>query len=426
MLARAATAAAPAVRLARGTSGARALSSSALADRDAVIVSTARTPIGSIGGALASLSAPQLGSEAIKGALAKVASGLNAADVEEVFMGNVVSAGTGQAPARQAALGAGLTQAVPCTTINKVCASGMKTVMFAAQSVATGYRDVVVAGGMESMTNTPHYLPGARAGMPYGHGQVVDGIIKDGLWDVYNDQHMGVCAEKCASDYSLSREEQDRFALQSYARAAQAWEEGRFADEVVPVSIKQRRGDPKVVDRDEEFGRLKAEKVPTLATAFKRDGGTVTAANASSLNDGAAALVVMSAAAARDRGLTPLARIRGYGDAAQAPEDFTTAPALAVPRALAHAGVSAGDIEYHEVNEAFAVVVLANAKLLGLDEDRINVNGGAVALGHPIGMSGARIISSLITVLTQNDATLGTASICNGGGGASAIVIERL
>lgn len=368
------------------------------------------------------MSGPALGSVAIKGAMERVGLGLDA--VDEVFMGNVISAGEGQAPARQAALGAGLSLSTPCTQVNKVCASGMKAVMLGAQTILAGQNEVVVAGGMESMSNAPFYLPKARFGMGYGHGQVEDALLKDGLWDVYNDQHMGNCGEKCAADFAISREEQDAFAVRSYELAALAWAEGKFASEVVPVEVAGRKGSV-VVDRDEEFSRVKFEKIPSLRPAFKADG-TVTAANASSLNDGASALILMSRRRAEELAITPLARIRGFGDAAQAPEDFTTAPSKAVPIALRRAGVEASDIDFHEINEAFAVVVLANMRILDLDPATVNTLGGAVALGHPIGNSGSRIITTLLNVLQQNDASLGCASICNGGGGASAIVIERL
>lgn len=390
--------------------------------QDAVIVSAARTPIGSIGGSLASVSAPDLGAVAIRGALEKA--GVDPSAVDEVFMGNVVSANLGQAPARQATLGAGLPLSVPCTTVNKVCASGLKAVMFAAQSVMLGHQQCVVAGGMESMSNIPYYVPKARTGYGYGHGELLDGVVKDGLWDVYNDHHMGLCAEDCNDKFGFTREQQDEFALKSYAAAAAATEAGKFANEIVPVTVKTRKGEVQV-SQDEEYARVMPEKVPTLRPAFRKDG-SVTAANASSLNDGASAVVVMSAARAEELGVTPLARIRGFGDAAQAPIEFTTAPSLAVPKALAMAGVNGADIDYHEINEAFASVVLANMQLLNIDPSRVNVNGGAVALGHPIGNSGSRILTTLINVLQQNDGTLGTASICNGGGGASAMVIERL
>lgn len=390
----------------------------------AVIVSYARTPIAKFRGSLSPLTAPQLGSVAIRAALAAIEKG-GVEIPSEAFFGNVVSAGIGQAPCRQAVLGAGLPQSTICTTVNKVCASGMKSVMLAAQSVRLG-SGPVFAGGFESMSNIPHYLPTLRSGTALGHAQVLDGVIHDGLWDIYNNQHMGMCAEKCADDYNISREDQDVYAAESYRRAQEAVASGAFKDEIIPVEVPQHRGDPLVVDTDEEPNSVKLDKLPTLKPAFKRDGGTVTAANASSLNDGAAAMVIMSEAEAENLGLEPLARIRGYGDAARDPVDFTVAPSLAIPVALKHAGVAATDIDYHEINEAFSVVALANMKLMELDHSRVNVFGGAVALGHPIGMSGARIIGTLYSVLKAKDASVGCASICNGGGGASAIVIERM
>ena len=339
-----------------------------------------------------------------------------------------MSAGIGQAPCRQAVMGADLPLSTICTTVNKVCASGMKAVMLSAQAVATGSLGdrAMLAGGMESMSNIPHYATKSRSGVALGHSQLLDGIIFDGLWDVYNDQHMGMCAEKCAEDYGISREDQDAYCAESYRRALEATDGGVFADEIEPIIIRQRRGDPVMVEHDEEPASLKLDKVPFLRPAFKRDGGTVTAANASSINDGAAAMVVMSEKGALNLGLRPLARIRGYGDAAQAPVDFTTSPAIAVPAALTNAGMLPSDVEYHEINEAFAVVALANMKLLDLDAAKVNVFGGAVALGHPIGCSGARIVGALYNVLRQSDASVGCASICNGGGGASALIIERI
>ena len=388
-----------------------------------VIVSIARTPIAKFRGSLASLSATDLGAAAIKGALRNLPSDLS---VSEAYFGNVVSAGLGQAPARQAVKKAGLPDTTICTTINKVCASGMKSVMLATQTLQCMPRHgVMLAGGMESMSNIPHYLPTSRSGMALGHMQLIDGCIHDGLWDPYNDQHMGMCAEKCAKDYSFSREDQDEYTLESYRRAQASVESG-FFEEIVPVEVPQRNGNPIVVDKDEEPHALKLDKVAGLRPAFDKKNGTVTAANASSLNDGAVALVLMTEDEAKSRNITPLARILGYGDAERAPVDFTIAPSLAVPVALANAGVSAQDVDFHEINEAFAVVAMANMKLLGLDHSRVNVLGGAVALGHPIGMSGARIIGTLYDVLKQNDGAIGCASICNGGGGASAIVIERV
>jgi acetyl-CoA C-acetyltransferase len=388
-----------------------------------VIVSIARTPIAKFRGALSSLSASELGAVAIQGALAKLPTDLS---ITEAYLGNVVSAGMGQAPARQAVKKAGLPDSTICTTINKVCASGMKSVMLASQTLqCMPKHGAMLAGGMESMSNIPHYLPTSRSGVALGHMQLIDGCIHDGLWDPYDDQHMGMCAEKCAKDYSFSREDQDVYTMESYRRAQEAVDSGVF-EEIVPVAVPQRRGDPIVVDKDEEPHALKLDKLSTLRPAFDRKNGTVTAANASSLNDGAAALVLMTEDEAKARNITPLARILGYGDAERAPVDFTVAPSLAVPIALQNAGISAHDVDYHEINEAFSVVALANINLLGLDHTTVNVFGGAVALGHPIGMSGARIIGTLYDVLKRKDATIGCASICNGGGGASAFVIERL
>lgn len=400
----------------------RAFSSAALSDNDVVIVSAARTPLGAFMGDFASLPAPKLGSIVIEEVIERA--GIAKSDVQEVYMGNVCSAGIGQAPTKQAVLGAGLPDTVPCTTVNKVCASGMKTIMMAAQSIQLGHNDVMIAGGMENMTKIPHYLD-ARNGFKYGNGALVDGLAFDGLTDPYDNQPMGMCAEKCADDFSFTREEQDAYAKQSYERAVEASSSGKFEKEIVSVAVPQRRGDPKMISQDEEPFKLDVAKLPALRPAFKKDG-SVTAANASSINDGACALVLMSAKAAKERGCVPLARIRGYGDAAKTPIDFTTAPADAVPIALKRAGMSLGDVEYHEINEAFAVVAMANARIMDLDLDRVNVNGGAVALGHPIGCSGARIVTTLVNVLEQNDATVGAASICNGGGGASALVVERL
>ena len=389
-----------------------------------VIVSVARTPIAKFCGSLSPLKASELGSIAIRGALSNLSQ--DDLPVREVILGNVVSAGMGQAPCRQAVLYSGLPESTICTTVNKVCASGMKSVMMAAQSLHY-QRDTsaMIAGGMESMSNIPHYLANSRTGTTLGDGKLIDGVIHDGLWDLYNNQHMGMCAEKCAKDFSISREEQDIYTIESYRRAQKALEAGVFK-EVVPVTVPQRKGDLVIVDRDEEPASIKLDRVPTLTPAFDRKAGTVTAANASSLNDGACAMVLMTEEAAKDRGIAPLARIRGFGDAAQAPVDFTTTPSLAVPVALRNAAIAASDVDYHEINEAFAVVALANMRLMNLDPSRVNIFGGAVALGHPIGMSGARIIGTLIDVLQQKDATIGCASICNGGGGASAIVIERM
>ncbi|QIE58482.1 acetyl-CoA C-acyltransferase [Rasiella rasia] len=386
-----------------------------------VIVAAARTPIGSFMGSLSSMSATQLGSVAISGALNKI--NLDAAKVQEVYMGNVVQAGVGQAPARQAALGAGIPNTVPCTTVNKVCASGMKAVMNAAQAIALGDADIVVAGGMESMSNIPHYVH-MRNGTKFGPATLIDGMQKDGLVDAYDQNAMGVCADACATEYKFSREDQDAFAIQSYERSAKAWSEGKFSEEVVPVSVPQRRGEPVVVAEDEEFKNVKMEKIPALRAAFTKDG-TVTAANASTINDGAGAMVLMSEEKAAELGLTPLATITGYADAAHEPEWFTTAPSKALPKALAKAGVSQDDVDFFEFNEAFSVVGLANMKILGLNDSNVNVNGGAVSLGHPLGCSGVRILITLLSVLQQNDAKIGAAAICNGGGGASAMVIER-
>ncbi len=391
--------------------------------QEVVIVSAVRTPIGSFNGSLASLSATQLGAAAIKGAVERA--GIQPDQVQEVFMGNVLSANIGQAPATQAAIYAGLPQNIPSTTINKVCASAMKAVMLGAQSIMAGANEVVVAGGMESMSNVPYYLDKARNGYRLGHGQITDGLVKDGLWDVYKNYHMGSAAELCSRENNVSREAQDAYAIESYKRSAVAAEAGKFKNEIVPVTIPQRKGDPIVVSEDEEYKNIKFDKVPTLAAVFEKDG-TVTAANASTLNDGAVALVMMSAEKAKALGLKPIAAIRGFADAQQAPEYFTTAPAKAIPLAIAKAGLKPEDIGYYEINEAFSVVAIANNQLLGLDPTKVNVNGGAVALGHPLGTSGARIIATLINVLEQNNGRYGVAGICNGGGGASAIVIEKL
>lgn len=389
-----------------------------------VIASVARTPIAKFCGSFSGLSAPELGSIAIKGALAKLPSDLT---IREAFLGNVVSSGIGQAPARQAVLGADLPESTIVTTVNKVCASGMKSVMLAAQALQCSPAEsgALLAGGMESMSRIPHYLPNSRTGTMLGNATLIDGVIHDGLWDCYNDQHMGMCAEKCATDYDFTREEQDAYAIESYKRAQDALAANVF-EEVVEVVIPQRRGDPIVVSQDEEPNSVNLEKLPSLKPAFDRKNGTVTAANASSLNDGAAALILMTEESALNMGVKPLARIRGYGDAARNPVDFTVAPSLAVPVAVKNAGMELSDVEYHEINEAFAVVALANMAILDLDASKVNVFGGAVALGHPIGMSGARIIGTLYDVLKQKDASIGCASICNGGGGASAIVIERM
>lgn len=389
---------------------------------EVVIVSAVRTPIGSFGGVFASLSATQLGAVAIKGALEK--GGIDAKEVDEVYMGNVLQAGVGQAPARQAAKFAGLGDNIPCTTINKVCASGMKSIMLGAQSIALGQNEVVVVGGMESMSNVPYYLPKARTGYRLGDGTLQDGLVLDGLTDVYNDYHMGNAAELCAKECNISREEQDAFAIESYERSAKAWSEGKFNEEVISVEVPQRRGDAIVISEDEEYKNVKLEKIPQLRPVFQKEG-TVTAANASTINDGAAALILMSREKAEALGCTVLAVIKGYADAAKAPEWFTTAPSAALPKAVENAGISMEDIEYVELNEAFSVVGIVNTNEMKLDASKVNVNGGAVALGHPLGCSGARIIVTLINVLAQNDAKIGAAGICNGGGGASAMVVER-
>ncbi len=390
--------------------------------KEVVIVSVARTPIGSFLGSLSSIPAPKLGAVAIKGALEKI--NLNPNLIEEVFMGNVISAGLGQAPARQAAIFAGIPNTVPCTTVNKVCSSGMKAIMLAAQTIALGDVAIAVAGGMENMSLIPHYHH-ARKGNKFGSIKMEDGLQKDGLVDAYEQVAMGVCADECAVEYNFSREDQDRIAIESYNRSAKAWATGKYADEIVPVEIPQRRGEPIVFSEDEEFKNVKIEKIPGLRAAFTKEG-TVTAANASTINDGGAALILMSADKAKELNLTPLAKIRGYADAAQEPKWFTTAPAKALPKALAKANLSIDDVDYFELNEAFAVVGLANMKILGLTEDKVNINGGAVSLGHPLGVSGARIIIALTSILKQNNAKIGAAGICNGGGGASAMVIERI
>lgn len=391
--------------------------------KEVYIVSAVRTPLGSFGGKLSSLTAIELGSIAIKGAIAK--SGVSSEAVNEVFMGNVISANLGQAPARQAAIGAGIGYNVPCTTINKVCASGMKAVMLAAQSIMLGINDVVVAGGMESMSNVPYYIPKARFGYKYGNAEMVDGLVKDGLFEVYYKFPMGNCAENTAKEMNITREQQDAYAIQSYKRSAEAWEKGMFKDEIVPVEMLGRKGETILIDEDEEFRNVMFDKIPSLKPVFDKNG-TVTAANASTMNDGASALVLVSKEKAEELGLKPLAKIRGFADAATDPLWFTTAPALAIPKALKHAGVSAGEVSYYEINEAFAAVAIANQRELNLDNDKINVFGGAVSLGHPLGASGARIITTLNSVLHQKGGKIGVAGICNGGGGASAIVIEKM
>jgi len=390
--------------------------------KEVYIISAVRTPMGSFGGALSSVPATKLGAAAIKGALDKAGVAPNA--VEEVFMGNVLQAGLGQAPARQAAMFAGITNDVPCTTVNKVCASGMKSLSFAAQSIICGDNDVVIAGGMENMSMVPHYY-NARNATKLGDVKMKDGMVLDGLTDVYNAVHMGVCAEKCAAEHNITREDQDNFAIESYKRSAAAWDAGKFDDEIVPVEVPQRRGDAIIVNKDEEYTAVKMEKIPQLRTVFQKDG-TVTAANASTLNDGASALVLMSKEKAEELGVTPIAKLVGYGDAAHEPEWFTTAPSIAVPVALKKAGLEVSDIDYWELNQAFSVVGIYNTKALGLDPAKVDVNGGAVSLGHPLGNSGSRIIVTLINVLKQNGGKYGAAGICNGGGGASAMVIENV
>ncbi|WP_316805470.1 acetyl-CoA C-acyltransferase [Pedobacter nototheniae] len=390
--------------------------------KEVVIVSAVRTPIGSFGGSLSSFSATQLGGFAIKAAVEKA--GLKPEQIQEVYMGNVLSANLGQAPATQAAKFAGLPD-LPATTINKVCASGIKAIMLAAQSIANGDQDIVVAGGMESMSNVPYYLDKARNGYRLGHGQITDGLVKDGLWDVYNDYHMGSAAELCASKCNISREDQDNFAIESYKRAQAAQTAGKFSEEIIAIEIKDRKGDITLLNTDDEPTAVKFEKIPTLKPVFKKDG-TVTAANASTLNDGAAALVLMSADQAAALGIKPLAKILGFADAQLAPEWFTTAPSKAIPLALHKAKVDIKNVDFFEINEAFSVVSIANNQKLDLKENQVNVNGGAVALGHPLGASGARIVVTLLSVLNQNNGKIGVAGICNGGGGASALVIEKL
>lgn len=386
------------------------------------IASAVRTPLGSFGGVLSSFSATQLGSIAIQGALEKA--GLSAEAVQEVFMGNVCSANLGQAPARQAALGAGIGKQVPCTTVNKVCASGMKSIMFAAQAIQLGQIDVAIAGGMESMSNIPFYLPNARWGYKYGGGELVDGLEKDGLRDAYDHNAMGICADRTAEEYQISREEQDAFAIQSYKRSAESTEKGLFKQEIVPVSVPQRKGEPIVISEDEEFKRVNFDKIPGLRPAFTKTG-TVTAANASTINDGASALVLVSEDALKQYNLTPLARIVSYADAAQEPAWFTTTPKLAAEKALERAGLGISDIDFFEVNEAFSVVSMVFNQAFNLSEEHVNVFGGAVSIGHPLGASGARIVTTLNNVLQQRSGKRGLAAICNGGGGASAIIIER-
>lgn len=390
--------------------------------KEVVIVSVARTPIGSFLGSLSSISATKLGSTAIRGALDKI--NLSPELIDEVYMGNVIAAGLGQAPAKQAAIFAGIPDTVPCTTINKVCASGMKSIMIAAQAIKLGDAEIVVAGGMENMSQIPHYISGRKA-TKLGNLNVEDGLLLDGLTDVYNQKHMGTCGDLCAQEYEFSREDQDNFAIESYRRSKIAWENENFANEIVPVEIPQRKGEPIIFSEDEEYKNVNIEKISSLRPVFSKDG-TVTAANASTLNDGAAALVLMSLEKANELNLTPIAKIVSYADASQEPKWFTTAPAKAIPKALEKTNLSLNDVDYFELNEAFSVVGLANIKILNLNAEKVNVNGGAVSLGHPLGMSGARIVIALTSILEQNNAKIGAAGICNGGGGASAIIIERM
>ena len=389
--------------------------------KDVVIVSAIRTPIGGFMGGLASISAPKLGAIAIKGAIEKI--NLNPNNVDKVLMGHVVQAGAGQAPARQAAIFAGVPETVPCTTINKVCASGMKSIQLAAQSIALGDADIIVAGGMENMSSIPHYY-NARKAKKFGPGILRDGMQKDGLLDAYGEQPMGVYADNCAVEYGFTREDQDAFAIESYKRATEAWNLGKFDNEIVSVEVPQRKGASVIVSKDEEYTNVKLEKIPSLKPAFTKDG-TVTAANASTINDGAAAVVMMSLEKAKALGLKPLATIMSYADAAVEPKWFTVAPSKALPKAIKKANIQIDDVDYFEFNEAFSVVGLANMKILGIDAAKVNVNGGAVSLGHPLGCSGARIVVTLINVLEQNNGTIGAASICNGGGGASALILKR-
>lgn len=391
--------------------------------KEVYIVAAVRTPIGSFGGSLSSLTAVQLGAIAVKGAMQKI--NLDPKQVQEVFFGNVISSGLQQAPATQVAVAAGLGYDIPCTLVNKVCASGMKAIMLGAQSIMLGQNDVVVTGGMESMSNIPYYLMKARYGFKYGNGEVLDGLTYDGLTDVYNRCAMGVCADNTAKEMKITRQEQDAYAINSYKRSAAAWAAGKFKDEIVPVEITGKKGDVTLFSEDEEYKNVNFDKIPGLKPVFTKEG-TVTAANASTINDGAAAVILMSKEKAKELGITPIAKIRGFADAAQDPMWFTTTPSLAIPKAMKMAGVEKGDVGYYEINEAFSAVALANNQLLKIDADRVNVNGGAVSLGHPLGASGARITITLANVLKQNNSAIGVAGICNGGGGASAIVIEKL
>ena len=391
--------------------------------KEVVIVSAVRTPMGSFNGIFSSTPATTLGACAIKGAIDKA--GIDKAKIDEVFIGNVLQANLGQAPARQAAMEAGLSNTIPCTTINKVCSSGMKSIMIAAQSIMCSDNDIVIAGGMENMSLVPHYLNNSRKGQKLGDMKLTDGLVKDGLTDVYNKTHMGLCAETCASKMNFSREEQDLFAINSYKKSAKSWNENKFSNEIVSVEIPQRKGDNIIVNEDEEFKKVNLEKIPNLRPVFSKDG-TITAANASTINDGASALILMSLEKAKELKIRPIAKIISYADAAQEPEWFTTAPSQAIPKALKKAKLTKSDVDYYELNEAFSVVGLANIKLLEIESKNVNVNGGAVSLGHPLGSSGSRIVVTLINVLKQNNGKIGVAGICNGGGGASAIVIESV
>ena len=391
--------------------------------REVVIVSAVRTAMGSFGGVFSNVSATKLGAAAIKGAIEKC--GINKDIIDEVFMGNVLQANLGQAPARQAAIGAGLSDKIPCTTINKVCSSGMKSIMLGAQTILCGDNDVVMVGGMENMSSVPHYLSNSRTGQKLGDIKALDGLVKDGLTDVYNNKHMGLCAETCAKEMNFSREEQDNFAIESYKRSAKSWQEKRFNDEIVNVEVPQRKGDNLIINEDEEYKKVILEKIPKLRPVFEKEG-TITAANASTINDGASALILMSKEKANELNLKPLAKIISYADSAHEPEWFTTAPSSAVEKAIKKANIKKSDVDYYELNEAFSVVGLANIKLLEIENKKVNVNGGAVSLGHPLGSSGSRIVVTLINVLKQNNGSIGVAGICNGGGGASAIVIELM
>ena len=391
--------------------------------REVVIVSAVRTAMGSFGGVFSNVKATKLGAAAIKGAIEKC--GINKDIIDEVFMGNVLQANLGQAPARQAAIGAGLSDKIPCTTINKVCSSGMKSIMLGAQTILCGDNDVVMVGGMENMSSVPHYLSNSRTGQKLGDIKALDGLVKDGLTDVYNKKHMGLCAETCAKEMNFSREEQDNFAIESYKRSAKSWQEKRFNDEIVNVEVPQRKGDNLIINEDEEYKKVILEKIPNLRPVFEKEG-TITAANASTINDGASALILMSKEKANELNLKPLAKIISYADSAHEPEWFTTAPSSAVEKAIKKANIKKSDVDYYELNEAFSVVGLANMKLLEIENKKVNVNGGAVSLGHPLGSSGSRIVVTLINVLKQNNGSIGVAGICNGGGGASAIVIELM